>query len=57
MGLLDIKGAAAVLADHLTQNGAPVAKELLEETDRKAPLVKKWQDGNQSAKEDKKSKK
>jgi len=31
MGLIDIKGAATVLADHLTQNGAPVAKELLEE--------------------------
>ena len=31
MELLDIKGAAAVLADHLAQNGAPVAKELLEE--------------------------
>lgn len=30
MTLLDIKGAAAILADHLTQNGAPIAQELLE---------------------------
>jgi hypothetical protein len=30
MPLIDIKGAAAVLADHLTASGAPVAKELLE---------------------------
>jgi hypothetical protein len=37
MPLIDISKAAAVLADHLTASGAPVAKELLEEGLAKIP--------------------